>query len=151
MIRPAAIPDVPAMHALINHHAEMGRMLFRDLPGLYEHLRDFIVCQRDGRIVGCCALEIMWRDLAEIKSLAVADALQGQGIGRQLVGAAVAEARRLGLGRVFALTRSREFFGRSGFREVPRHSLPHKVWDDCIRCDRRDECDETAVLLELHS
>jgi len=145
MIRKARLDDVSAIHQLINEYAEQGQMLFRTPAELYEHLRDFSVCESDGQITGCCALEIMWRDLAEIKSLSVSPGRQTQGIGRQLVEAAVAEAVELGLRQVFALTRSQGFFERLGFRAVDRNSLPHKIWDDCLRCPRRDNCDEVAV------
>jgi amino-acid N-acetyltransferase len=151
MIRNARVDDVPAIHQLINEHAERGLMLFRAPAELYEHLRDFCVCENDGRIVGCCALEIMWRDLAEIKSLAVAPDHLRQGIGRQLVDASLAEAARLALQQVFALTRSPEFFERLGFHVIERQSLPHKIWDDCLRCNRRDDCDEIAVIREVET
>ena len=145
MIRKARLDDVSAIHQLINEFAEQGQMLFRAPAELYEHLRDFFVCEQDGRIVGCCALEIMWRDLAEIKSLSVDSDHQTRGVGRQLVQAALDEAVELGLHRVFALTRSVGFFERLGFAVIDRDSLPHKIWDDCLRCTRRDDCDEVAV------
>lgn len=146
MIRNARLDDVPAIHALINEHAEQGLMLFRTPAELYEHLRDYNVCDQGGEIAGCCGLEIMWRDLAEIKSLSVSPKCQRQGVGRQLVEAAVSEAQRLGLKQVFALTRSPEFFCKLGFHIVERQSLPHKIWDDCTRCPRREDCDEIAVI-----
>ncbi len=146
MVRKARLDDVPVILNLINEFAEQGEMLFRAPPELYEHLRDFFVIERDGAIVGCCALEIMSRDLAEIKSLSVRPDQQRQGGGRELVQACIAEASELGLGRVFALTRSQEFFERIGFHVVDRETLPHKIWDDCLRCPRQDECDEIAVL-----
>lgn len=146
MIRKAKLEDVPAIHELINDYAEQGQMLFRAPAELYEHLRDFYVFEDDGELVGCCALEIMWRDLAEVKSLSVRDGRHGQGVGRQLVEAAVREAEELGLHRVFALTRSQGFFEKLGFAVVDRHTLPHKIWDDCLRCTRRDDCDEIAVV-----
>jgi len=149
LIQPATMNDVPAIHRLITHHAELNRMLFRSHANLYEHLRDFFVYREagpDGPIVqGCVALELTWRDLGEIKSLAVDESKRGQGIGRQLVQATIDEARRLNLKRVFALTREQTFFDRLGFRTVPRESLPHKVWSDCFRCPRQEDCDEIAM------
>lgn len=157
-VRPATIPDVPAIHALITGHAEFNRMLFRSHADLYEHVRDFFVAVEPAeatgpaeRVLGCTALELVWRDLAEIKSLAVAEGYQGRGIGRALVTAAVAEGRRLGLARVFALTRELAFFQRLGFLQVAKETLPHKVWTDCIRCPLRENCDEVAVVLPLHA
>jgi len=141
--------DVPAIHRLITHHAERGRMLFRSHGELYEHLRDFLVAAEEDEIVGCCAVELIWHDLAEIKSLAVEESRRGGGVGKRLVAAATKEGRRLGLARLFALTREVPFFERAGFHVVPRESLPHKVWTDCIKCPVQDCCDETAVVLPL--
>jgi amino-acid N-acetyltransferase len=149
MVRKARLDDVPAIHQLINEHAERGLMLFRAPAELYEHLRDFYVGEVDGEVVGCCALEIMWRDLAEIKSLSVAPSHQRRGIGAEMIQAALHEAARLGLARVFALTRAPDFFTRLGFEVVDRQRLPHKIWDDCVRCDHRDDCDEIAVIHDV--
>jgi amino-acid N-acetyltransferase len=149
LVRPATMADVPSIHQLVSYHAELGRMLFRSLTNLYEHLRDFLVAERDGRVVGCAAVELTWRNLAEIKSLAVEEACRGQGIGRHLVDASLDEARRLRLDRVFALTRERAFFEKAGFREVEKDSLPHKVWTDCVRCPIQANCDEVAVVFDL--
>ena len=148
-VRPAQMADVPALHRLITHHAERGRMLFRSYAELYEHLRDFLVAVDDDQVVGCCAVELVWRDLAEIKSLAVDETRRGNGIGRRLTGASIDEARRLGLARLFALTREVSFFSKLGFAVVPKESLPHKVWTDCVKCPVQDQCDETAVVLTL--
>jgi len=146
----ARMVHVDQMHKLITGYAERNRMLFRGLEDLYEHIRDFrIYVDGSGVVVGCCALEVLWRDLAEVKSLAVARDHQGKGIGRALVAHAVAEASRLGIPQVFALTYELGFFKRLGFREVPKQSLPHKVWTDCIRCPLQNDCREGPVLLDL--
>ncbi|MHC4742974.1 MAG: GNAT family protein, partial [Planctomycetota bacterium] len=67
-IRKAKISDVQAINSLIGSYAERDRMLFRSMADIYENLQAFSVVEADGAIVGCCALEIIWRDLAEIKS-----------------------------------------------------------------------------------
>ncbi len=149
MIRPATIHDVPRIQAIINSHAELGRMLFKSYAQLYEDLRDFAVCERDGRVVGCCALTILWADLAEVRSLAVADAHLGRGIGRQLVEWAVEEARKFQIRRLMALTYEQGFFEKLGFAVVSKESLPLKVWSDCVRCPKRENCDEIAVVRVL--
>lgn len=148
-IRNASLDDVPAIHQLINSHAEQGRMLFRSLANLYESLRDFKLCELEGQIVGCCALQIIWGDLAEIKSLAVLEGYQNQGIGTALVGAVIEEARRLHLPKIFTLTLKKPFFEKLGFKNVSMDTLPMKVWSDCVRCPKQDKCDEIAMVLEL--
>jgi len=149
MIRAATIHDVPRIQEIINSHAELGKMLFKSYAQLYEDLRDFGVCEIDGEIVGCAALTIIWADLAEIRSLAVDDKFRGKGVGRSLVEWTVSEARRLGIRRLFALTYEQGFFGKLGFEVVAKDSLPLKVWSDCVRCPKRDGCDEIAVIRVL--
>jgi amino-acid N-acetyltransferase len=149
MIRPATIHDVPRISEIINSHAELGKMLFKSYAQLYEDLRDFGVCEVDGEVVGCAALTIIWADLAEIRSLAVDDKFRGKGVGRSLVEWTVSEARRLGIRRLFALTYEQGFFGKLGFEIVTKDSLPLKVWSDCVRCPKRDGCDEIAVVRVL--
>jgi amino-acid N-acetyltransferase len=150
-IRNAKISDAKAICALINCYAEHDKMLFRSLAEIYENLQTFLVAERDGdeAVVGCCALEVVWSDLAEMKSLAVASDQRGKGIGTALVEAALKEARRLGVPRVFALTLEPTFFARTGFTITKKEGLPMKVWSDCARCPKQSECDEIAVIKEV--
>ncbi len=145
-VRGAKISDVEAIHALISSYAERDRMLFRSLADIYENLQCFSVAELDGDVVGCCALEIIWADLAEIKSLAVDGTKKQKGIGKMLVAAAVEQAAALGVPRVFALTLEPEFFEKSGFEIVEKEALPMKVWSDCARCPKQQNCDERAVV-----
>jgi amino-acid N-acetyltransferase len=148
-IRKAKVSDGKAVYALVTEYAEQDKMLFRSLADIYESLQTFQVAELDGRILGCCALEVVWSDLAEIKSLAVEHSEKDRGIGRLLVGAAVEEAGRLGVSRVFALTLEPAFFVKHGFEIVEKHTLPMKVWSDCAKCPKQDNCDETAVVKNL--
>ncbi len=141
--------DATAICEIVNHHAERGRMLHRSLEAVYERLRNFVVAEIDGTIVGCVAIEIIWTDLAEVKSLAVHPDYLGNRIGRQLVAAAVNDARALGVKRLFALTYEESFFIRQGFRTIDREQLPHKVWSDCAACPKREACDEIAMIMEV--
>lgn len=121
-------------------------MLFRSPADIYENLQTFCVVELDGRVVGCCSLEIIWADLAEIKSLAVDEAQKGKGAGRRLVGAALEQAVALGVPRVFALTLEPQFFEKQGFTVIEKEKLPMKVWSDCARCTKQRNCDEIAVI-----
>lgn len=148
-IRKARMADVEPIHALITEFSRQGVMLPRSRSELYEGLRDFVVAERNGQVVGCAALTIEWDNLAEIKSLVVSRRFQRRGIGGRLVRACLAEARRLGIGRVFALTMAPTFFEHLGFSRVMRESLPHKVWSDCVKCTKFPDCDELAVAIEV--
>jgi amino-acid N-acetyltransferase len=149
MVRNARLTDVPQIQAIINSHAELGKMLFKNYAQLYEALRDFAVYEENGRVVGCVALTIIWADLAEVRSLAVDRDCIGRGIGKHLVRWTIDEARRVGIRRVFALTYEQSFFEKLDFTVVPKESLPLKVWTDCVRCPKRNNCDEIAVVREL--
>lgn len=149
MIRKARIPDVAAMHRLVNHFADKDEMLPRSLSSMYESIRDYFVAEEDGRVVGCCALHVSWEDLAEIKSLAVEENSQGKGYGKELVRQCLKEAKEMGIARVFALTYRPEFFARMGFHKVDKSTLPQKVWSECINCPKFPDCDEEAVVTEL--
>jgi amino-acid N-acetyltransferase len=144
--RRAKVSDVKAINALISAYAELDRMLFRSMADIYENLQAFLVVEQAGTIVGCCSLEVIWSDLAEIKSLAVDSHSMGKGIGALLVATAIRQAGDLGLPRVFALTLEPEFFKKQGFDVVPKEALPMKVWSDCARCPKQDHCDEIAVV-----
>ena len=145
-IRSATISDVEAIHGLIGSYAERDRMLFRSMADIYENLQKFSVVEADGAIVGCCALEIIWGDLAEIKSLAVDEGKKQMGIGRLLVDAAIDQARLLEVSKIFALTLEPQFFDKMGFKIIEKEALPMKVWSDCARCSKQENCDEIAVI-----
>lgn len=150
MIRKAKIADTKEIQRLINHFAKEGTLLPRSLSEIYDNLRDFFIYEgQDHHIGGVCALHICWEDLAEIRSLAVAEGERERGIGRKLVKACLEEARQLGVSQVFLLTYIPPYFERAGFRLVEKSTLPHKIWSDCIRCVKFPNCDETAMMLDL--
>jgi amino-acid N-acetyltransferase len=151
LIRNATIHDVPRISDIINSHAELGKMLFKSYAQLFESLRDFAVYEDDasGEVMGCVGLSIIWADLAEVRSLAVDDSQRGKGIGSQLVKWTIEEARRLGIRRIMSLTYEQRFFEKLGFVVVPKESLPLKVWSDCVRCPKNENCDEIAMVLTL--
>lgn len=145
-IRRAAITDVPVFGKIINDAAEYGLMLHRSLADLYENVRDFHVAVEDGRVIGVCGLRIMWANLAEVYSLAVAPEQRGRGLGKRLVLACVDEAEELSIRKLMTLTYEREFFARLGFTVVDRQQLPLKVWSECVRCAKNQACDEVAMV-----
>ncbi|MHC4122422.1 MAG: N-acetyltransferase [Planctomycetota bacterium] len=148
-VRNAKITDAKAIYALINLYAERDRMLFRSQADIYENLQTFFVAELDGAIIGCCGVQIIWSDLAEIKSLAVKNENAGSGIGKMLVNAAVEYAQGIGLPKIFALTLEKDFFEKLGFEVVEKDCLPMKVWSDCAKCPKQDNCDEIAVIKQI--
>ncbi|MCL0057442.1 N-acetyltransferase [Dehalococcoidales bacterium] len=148
-VEKAKISDVPQMHQLINYFADKDEMLARSLSELYENIRDYFVVRQGERVIACVALHVSWSDLAEIRSLAVAEDSQEQGIGAQLVAACLKEARELGIPTVFCLTYKPTFFEKFGFYQVDKMELPRKVWTECYRCSKFPNCDEVALIYHL--
>lgn len=148
-LRKARMGDAPAIQSLITLFASRGEMLHRSLGEVYENIRNFFVVDAEGAVVACGALQISAGNLAEIKSLAVAEEHQGRGYGKQIVLACLDEAQALGLATVFALTYRPGFFDRLGFRVVEKATLPHKVWNECIRCPKFPDCGEIAMVRDL--
>jgi len=146
--------DVKEIYSLLKYFADKDLLLGRSLSSLYDQLRDFkvFVEKAEGtdreRVIGACALHICWENLAEIRSLAVAEGYQGKGLGRKLVEACMAEAGMLGITRVFTLTYQPDFFRQLAFVDIDKSELPHKVWSDCIQCSKFPDCNEEALIWE---
>lgn len=149
VVVPAEVSDARAIHELVNGFARTGEMLPRTMAEIYENLRDYSVIRNGGDVVACGALHIMWEDLAEIRSLAVQQERQSQGLGASLVRSHVEEAHSLGLRTAFALTYRPAFFERLGFEQADVMTLPRKVWNECYRCPKFPSCNEIAVVLDL--
>lgn len=150
-VEKAKIKDIAQIHQLISYFAEKGEMLARPLSELYEDIRDFLVVRQGEQVIACVALHISWSDLAEIRSLAVAENSQNQGIGQQLIEACLTEAQALGILTVFCLTYKPAFFERFGFHQVDKMELPRKVWTECYRCPKFPNCDEVALICQLET
>jgi amino-acid N-acetyltransferase len=152
MLRKARIDDVKTIHRLINSSAGKGEMLPRSLMDIYNSLRDFFVYydEDESSVAGICAMNVIWENLAEIRSLYVDENHRGKGIGKELVEACISEAITLGLFKIFTLTYKRDLFAQLAFKEVDRATLPEKIWSDCLRCSKYpDYCDEVAMITEL--
>ena len=118
-VRPAITSDVLAIRDLVENYAGDGsRLLRKNTVTLYEDVQEFYVAEQDGKIVGCGALHVMWRDLGEIRTVAVDPAIKGQGIGSQILNALTQRATNLGLTKLFCLTFETQFFTGHGFMPI---------------------------------
>jgi amino-acid N-acetyltransferase len=148
MLRKAHIDDVERMSKLVNQFAKQDLMLPRPLSELYENIRDYYVSVDNDNIIGCAALHIFWKDLGEIKSVAVEVSFQKKGIGKELIQKCIDEGKKLGINRLFVLTYIPEFFERFGFKRVDKDMLPHKIWSECIKCYKFPDCGEVPLMIE---
>ena len=151
MIRKASIKDVKAIHELLHEYGKKEELLARPLSELYDHVRDFSVYMDENskQMIGCCAMQFCWEDLAEIRSLAVLPEHIGKNIGKKLVETILEEAKSFNVKKVFTLTYKPEFFKQFGFVQIERSDLPLKIWTDCIICIKFPDCDEIAMMKKL--
>ena len=150
-IEKAGVNDATEIHQLIKHFAGQGCMLARALSDIYEGIREFFVARDNGAVVGCIALHVSWKDLAEVRSLAVKEENQNQGIAALLIKACLDEAQQLGVNTLFCLTQSPDFFEKRQFHLIDKEKLPHKIWTDCYRCPKYPDCDSKALVCTADS
>lgn len=134
-LRRARTSDVPAIRGLVEGYAN-DRILLRKSPvTLYEDVQEFWVAERvtDSVVVGCGALHVMWEDLAEVRTVAVAPSSHGQGVGSRIVEKLLETARWLGVHRVFVLTFQVGFFARHGFQPIEGAPVSQDVYEELLR------------------
>jgi N-acetylglutamate synthase-like GNAT family acetyltransferase len=125
-------------------------MLPRTPESVLLALDDFVVAvDAWDRVVACGALKEYSPSLAEVSSLAVASEAHGRGLGRRIVAHLERLARVRGIGELFALTLTPEFFGAVGYEAVDRARYPEKIRRDCVGCARRSACREVCVARAL--
>ena len=135
LVRPAQTGDVREIRGLVDANVASGRLLDKATVTLYEDIQEFVVADRasDGRLIGCGALHVMWEDLAEIRTIAVAEECQREGAGRLIVEALLARASELGVRRIFVLTFAVRFFARFGFAEIGGDAATPEVYAELLR------------------
>lgn len=144
--RNATLPDVKAIYAIMQPLSVDGTLLPRNISELCENIRDFVVAEDDGEIIGCGALHLYGMHLAEIRSIAVLPHANGRGAGTLIVEALLREAERHNVTCVCLFTRIPDFFGQMGFIMASREELPDKMYKDCVHCPRFYACDEIAMV-----
>ena len=147
-VRKAGERDIPAVHALLEHYADRGIVLRRSREDILQYLDNFFVVEEAGEILGCSAVRDFGNDLLEVRSLVIAPAHQGRGLGRMLVSEIIrrVDSQRREW-RIFTLTGESAFFRKLGFITVDRKMFPEKIWSDCRYCPKNTCCDEIALML----
>ncbi len=108
-------------------------LLDKEAVAYYESVTDFVVAELDGDVVGCGALHVLWEDLGEIRTLAVAETALGRGVGSAVLQRLVDRARALGLSRLFCLTFETAFFTRHGFEPIDGQAVDPEIYAELLR------------------
>ncbi|GGE91455.1 amino-acid N-acetyltransferase [Mycetocola zhadangensis] len=134
LVRRARTSDVPDIQKLIEPLVAQRILLGKERVVFYEAVQEFrVVTSSDGTLIGCGALHVMWEDLGEVRTLAVAEDWLGHGVGRAILNTLEADARELGLRRLFCLTFEVPFFTRNGFREIGDEIIDPIVYSEMVR------------------
>jgi amino-acid N-acetyltransferase len=149
VIRPARVEEISDILTLFEEEVRAGRMLPRNPDNMAAGINDWLVAEVGDQIVGCVSLVFFNEELCEVRSLAVHSDLRGNGLGGDLITAAVELARTRNMRRVLTLTRSLGVFERAGFVRDEVHNYPEKVWRDCGPCPFQERCDEIALIYSL--
>jgi amino-acid N-acetyltransferase len=144
-VRRARVSDVSSIRQLVDLYVAARILLDKPTVTLYEDVQDFWVAEDEGRLVGCGALHVMWEDLAEIRTVAVAPDFQGHGAGHAIVEKLLETARWLGVKRVFVLTFEVGFFAQHGFVEIDGAPVEPVVYEEL----RRSMDEGVAEFLDL--
>lgn len=132
-IRQARTQDVRAIRRLIDEYSGDGHLLAKATVTLFEDIQEFVVAEIDGVVVGCGALHVMWEDLAEVRTLAVAGSHLRHGLGSSILSVLVQRARGLGIRRIFCLTFMVGFFSEHGFVEIDEAPVEHDVYEQLLQ------------------
>jgi amino-acid N-acetyltransferase len=133
VVRAARTADVRAIRELVRPLAESRVLVSKDAVTYYESVQQFRVAEVDGVVVGCGALHVMWEDLAEIRTLAVAPTALKHGVGSAILTSLVADAQALGVQRLFCLTFEVDFFTRHGFTPIEGQAVEPEVYAELVR------------------
>jgi len=133
-VRAARTSDVPAIRALVEPLAARRVLVSKDAVAYYAALQQFVVAESDeGAVIGCGALQVLWDDLAEVRTLAVSSAQLERGVGGRLLERLLDDGRRLGVHRVFCLTFEVSFFTRHGFEVIEGTPVEPSVYAELLR------------------
>ncbi len=133
VLRAARVHDVAAIRGLVAPYVQSRAIVAKPPVAYFEGLQEFIVAERDGELVGCGALHVMWEDVAEVRTIAVRPDVLGHGIGHRLLAHLLAHARDLGVARVFCLTFEVDFFAGHGFREIEGDPVAPEVYPELLQ------------------
>ena len=85
VVRPARTSDIKKIRSIVDSYAAQRRLLSKETVTLYEGVQEFTVAEVNGEVVGCGALHVLWEDLAEVRTVAVIESMQGKGIGHAIL------------------------------------------------------------------
>ncbi|MEY3756399.1 MAG: hypothetical protein RL356_671 [Actinomycetota bacterium] len=133
VVRPARTSDIKKIRSIVDSYAAQRRLLSKETVTLYEGVQEFTVAEVNGEVVGCGALHVLWEDLAEVRTVAVIESMQGKGIGHAILESILNKAKEIGVKKVFCLTFETKFFDSHGFNEIQGAPVEPDVYAQLLR------------------
>ena len=133
VVRPARTSDIKKIRSIVDSYAAQRRLLSKETVTLYEGVQEFTVAEVNGEVVGCGALHVLWEDLAEVRTVAVIESMQGKGIGHAILESILNKAKEIGVKKVFCLTFETKFFDSHGFSEIQGAPVEPDVYAQLLR------------------
>src|SRR3989338_4138671 len=101
MIRKTKLKDLKIIYSLLQEGVNSGKVLERSSREIQKVISSFFVYEKNGKVIGCCSLEIYNQKLAEIRSLVVSSEYRNRGIGSALVKRCLDGERKKGVHQGF--------------------------------------------------
>ncbi len=133
VVRPARTSDIKKIRSIVDSYAAQRRLLSKETVTLYEGVQEFTVAEVNSEVVGCGALHVLWEDLAEVRTVAVIESMQGKGIGHAILESILNKAKEIGVKKVFCLTFETKFFDSHGFNEIQGAPVEPDVYAQLLR------------------
>jgi len=133
VVRAARTSDIKKIRSIVDSYAAQRRLLSKETVTLYEGVQEFTVAEVNGEVVGCGALHVLWEDLAEVRTVAVIESMQGKGIGHAILESILNKSKEIGVKKVFCLTFETKFFDSHGFNEIQGAPVEPDVYAQLLR------------------
>jgi len=133
VVRAARTSDIKKIRSIVDSYAAQRRLLSKETVTLYEGVQEFTVAEVNGEVVGCGALHVLWEDLAEVRTVAVIESMQGKGIGHAILESILNKAKEIGVKKVFCLTFETKFFDSHGFNEIQGAPVEPDIYAQLLR------------------
>ncbi len=147
LVRKALATDAQQIHELLIPYSKEGIVLPRPTSEILQQIDLFYVIEEKGKICGVVAYYDYGKHLKEIRSLAVAKSCKGKGYGRLIIETIMSDLLSVHpKPKIFTLTYIPDFFRTFGFTVVDKNTLPEKIWKDCLKCAKYENCDEIALV-----
>ncbi len=147
IIRKAFLNDAEDIYSILLPYSDNGVILKRSKEDIEENIENFLAAEINNSVAGVISYYNYSNNLKEVRSLAVNKKYYKKGIGAALLMSLINDIlKNYPKARIFALSYIPQFFIKNGFIEIPKDSLPEKIWKDCRNCAHRQNCNETALL-----